>query len=213
MLPVERLDQTEIRDLVKKSVVFMNDIAELSRPRYRTSMRSSNQRQLEHVRVSKIPNSLCMNRVSNLTNLDESIKNLFSASKAKETAPTATPDSQSTESLMLFVSFNEIAERHCETNSNILCLIKEEFINYMHATYGKLKGCTDKDVFAATTDLMQFTRLFKETIYDYYKLELMEDIYPLHNLFSDSNMLNAVTSILFKDSTVYRSIYHVYESL
>jgi ribosomal protein L37E len=35
----------------------------------------------------------------------------------------------------------------------------------------------------------------------------------MHNLFSDSNTLNAVTSILFKDSTLYRTIFHVYEGI
>lgn len=212
MLPPDKIDHNEIKDLVKKSVVFLTDIVELSRPRHRTSMRSSHQRQIEHVRISKIPNSLCGPRISTGTVLDESIKNLFSIKKPKDLMLTNS-DVQSAESLQLFVNFHEIVERHCEDNANILCVIKDTFIEYVHLLFGKIKGCTEKEVFAVTTDVMQFARLFKETIYDYYKLELMEDIYPVHNLFSDSNTLNAVTSIIFKDSTLYRSIYHVYEGL
>jgi hypothetical protein len=85
--PYERIDEHEIRELVKKSVVFITDIVDLSRPRHRTSMRSSQQRQIEHVRISKMPNSLCAPRISNATIMEESIKNLFSVSK-KEPAIT-----------------------------------------------------------------------------------------------------------------------------
>lgn len=54
-------------------------------------------------------------------------------------------------------------------------------------------------------------KLLKVTIYDYYKMEMLEDIFPDQNLFSEGNITNVVTSILFKDSCLYKVIYNAYE--
>lgn len=50
-----------------------------------------------------------------------------------------------------------------------------------------------------TCDLKQFIVLFKETIYDYYKVNLMEEMAAsCRNVFSEENVINAVTAIIFK---------------
>ena len=59
----------------------------------------------------------------------------------------------------------------------------------------------------------QFVKLLKVTIYGYYKMEMLEDIFPEQNLFSDNNINNVVTSIMFKDSCLYRVLYNAYEKV
>lgn len=83
----------------------------------------------------------------------------------------------------------------------------------MHENFSKVKNVTESIVDTATKDILQFIRLYKETIFDYYKLEFFEDISPTHNLFTDTNIMNVVTSILFKDSTLYKIIFSLYEKV
>jgi hypothetical protein len=151
--------------------------------------------------------------MSGVTVIDENMKGLFTVPETKETLCISQAEIQSAESLIQFVSFTEIIEKHCDDPYNTLCMIKEAFVEYIHTQYGKMKIVTDKEMEMLTRDVRQFVKLLKVTIYDYYKMELMEDIFPNQNLFSENNVINAVTSILFKDSCLYKVIYNIYEKV
>ena len=106
------------------------------------------------------------------------MKGLFTITESKESICISERDVQSAESLMLFVSFTEILEKHCDDPYNALSIINEAFIEYIHTHYGKMKVASEKELELLTRDVRQFVRLFKVTVYDYYKMEMLEEIFP-----------------------------------
>jgi len=108
MAPSKPPTNTDLKHLLKKSVVFIDEIADSARPRPRTSIRMS--RNANNRETIKISNSRVnvspINRMSGITVIEENMKGLFTVSGAKERA--SQNGNQSVESLALFVAFTEI---------------------------------------------------------------------------------------------------------
>jgi len=48
----------------------------------------------------------------------------------------------------------------------------------VHTQYGKLKVASSRELELLELDVRQFVRLLRVTVYDYYKMEMLEDTFP-----------------------------------
>lgn len=64
-----------------------------------------------------------------------------------------------------------------------------------------------------TKDLQQFIRLFQELLWDYYRVEMLMELFPLCKLINEESLANLVTSVLFKDASVNRVVLRCYEQV
>jgi hypothetical protein len=79
MVPPPVPHNTEIKEMLKKSVVFIEEITDKSRPRPRTSLRTSrNVGNRDTIRIFNRVNVSPVNRMSGVTVIDENMKGLFS---------------------------------------------------------------------------------------------------------------------------------------
>jgi hypothetical protein len=79
MIPSSAPSNKQIKDILKRSVVFMEDITNKSRPRPRTSLRTSrNVGNRDTIRIFNRVNVSPVNRMSGVTVIDENMKGLFS---------------------------------------------------------------------------------------------------------------------------------------
>lgn len=112
--------------------------------------------------------------------------------------------------LRLFLHFTGIVETHSNTEGCVLYTIKMAFCRYFVEEYGMGKEADEQIAKSMTQDLKQFIKLYKETICDYYKLALIEQMVPSQRIFRDDNITNAVTAIVFKVEGIYNTVLHVY---
>lgn len=75
-----------------------------------------------------------------------------------------------------------------------------------------IKQSSEETAKSMTQDLKQFIKLYKETVCDYYKLALIEQMVPSHRIFRDDNVTNAITAIVFKADGIYDTVMQVYKA-
>lgn len=86
------------------------------------------------------------------------------------------------------------------------------FCRYFGEEYGMIKQSSEETAKSMTQDLKQFIKLYKETVCDYYKLALIEQMVPSHRIFRDDNVTNAITAIVFKADGIYDTVMQVYKA-
>ena len=114
----------------------------------------------------------------------------------------------------------ETLEKHFQTSSNFFCALVGKFGKFFIARYGLVVqeynsgemtvGDVAPYIKRAVSDVQQFIRVTYEAMNRFYRLDKlnMGKVNPNYNIFNRDNMVNFVTSILFKEP-LYNTLFEL----
>lgn len=109
--------------------------------------------------------------------------------------------------LEVFMHFSVIMESHLNNPQNILCRIKNCFIDSIIVSFTS-KKVTEKLMESLINTTKQFLVVWKEAVHDFYNIHIFASEEVNNNLIAnDENLLNVLTSILFKNEKFYSFLF------